>query len=204
MQILENTLKFNGGFVTRRYTNRFVIHHSASGLNTTIEDIHKWHQARDWSGIGYHYVIYPDGRIVRGRPERAKGAHAFQDAQHDANSDGIGICLIGDFTNALPTELQLASLVWLVYDIWTRYPGIVGQRHCDVMPTACPGKMFPWSGFKTRLEAGPVPEQWKMDIMAEAKKEGLITEGHNPDDVATKWFVLAVCLNLLKKIRKGV
>jgi len=42
-------------------------------------------------------------------------------------------------------------------------------------------------------------EQWKLDIIQRAKKIGLITEDHNPDEPATKWFVLAVLLNYLEK-----
>jgi len=47
-----------------------------------------------------------------------------------------------------------------------------------------------------------MPEQWKQEIIAEAKKEGLITTDHEPDDPATKWFVLAICLNMLKIVRR--
>jgi len=35
--------------------------------------------------------------------------------------------------------------------------------------------------------------------MKKAKKLGLITDQHKPDDPAPKWFVLAVALNLLKQ-----
>lgn len=203
MIIQENTLKFSGKFITRELTKRLVVHHSASALNTLIEDIHRWHLGRNWAGIGYHYIIYPNGSIYRGRPEWAKGAHAYQDRYHDGNKDGIGVCLIGDFTIMLPTEAQLTSLVWLTHDIKKRYPDIEVVKHSDVMATECPGLHFPWSSFKKRLEGGPVIEQWKLDIITNAQKEGLITStNHKPDDVPTKWFVLAVCLNMLKAIRK--
>lgn len=43
-----------------------------------------------------------------------------------------------------------------------------------------------------------MPEQWKLDIVQKAKQAGLITEDHNPDETATKWFVLAALLNCLK------
>lgn len=51
--------------------------------------------------------------------------------------------------------------------------------------------------------AAPVVEDWKQDIMTQAQTLGLITAEHNPDDVATKWFVLAVVENLYKKINGG-
>ena len=41
----------------------------------------------------------------------------------------------------------------------------------------------------------------KENIIEDAMQAGLITERHNPDEPATKWFVLAVCLNLLQKVK---
>lgn len=51
-------------------------------------------------------------------------------------------------------------------------------------------------------EAKPV-EQWKLGIIAEAKQAGLITTDHDPDETASKWFVLAIALTVLKKAVKG-
>ena len=200
MKIVETNTKFSP-LVSRPVTRRIVLHHSASNGATTWMDIHQWHINNGWAGVGYHYIIHADGSVYRGRPEGMKGAHAYQDDQHDANSDGIGICLAGNFETGYPTVGQLASVVWLIHDIWTRYPGIPVIGHKDVMPTACPGKNFPWAELKKRLEAKQVAESWKEKIIDDAFKAGLITERHNPDDTATKWFVLAVCLNLLKKVR---
>ncbi len=52
-------------------------------------------------------------------------------------------------------------------------------------------------------EEKKMPEQWKLNIIKNAKKAGIITDDHNPDEPATKWFVLAVALNVLR-ILKGV
>lgn len=117
MQIIENNLSFKGIFRPRLKTEKLVIHHSASDSNITIADIHRWHQANGWIGIGYHYVIYANGSLYRGRPECVIGAHAYQDSNHEANSNGIGICLIGNFTCSLPSHKQMESLVELVFDI---------------------------------------------------------------------------------------
>lgn len=200
MQIVETDIQFNT-LIPRKATKRIVLHHSASGPATTWQDIHQWHLNNGWAGIGYHYVIHADGGIYRGRPEGMAGAHAYQDRDHEANSDGIGICIVGNFETSAPTAAQMTSVVDLIRDIWTRHPGIPVIGHRDVMPTACPGKNFPWAGLKKRLEGSPVAEPWKEKIIADAMQAGLITEKHNPDDTATKWFVLAVCLNLLKKVR---
>lgn len=199
MVIRTNPIGFKGSLSDRKYTKRIVLHHSASGLDTTIHDINRWHLNNGWSGIGYHYVIYPDGTIYRGRPENKAGAHAYQDSKHEANSDGIGICMIGNFQTSNPTEAQMSSVVWLIGDIHSRYPNIPVIGHKDVMATACPGKLFPWDELRKRLGGDKMAESWKEKIIDDAIEAGLITERHDPDEPASKWFVLAVLLNATKK-----
>ena len=63
----------------------------------------------------------------------------------------------------------------------------ISQGVCDFL-----GVKLPVSAEK------PGPELWKIDIMEQAKKAGLIAGDHNPDDPAPKWFVLKVALNTLK------
>lgn len=196
MQIIETNIQFNA-LIPRKATKRIVLHHSASGPATTWQDIHRWHLNNGWAGIGYHYVIHADGGIYRGRPEGMSGAHAYQDRSHEANSDGIGICIVGNFETGVPTEAQLASTVDLIRDIRTQHPGISVIGHRDVMATACPGRSFPWADLKKRLEGPQVADQWKLDIIAKAKAAGLITVDHDPDAPASKWFVLQVIMNAL-------
>ncbi len=199
MKINTSKIDFLRPLIKRKSTKSIVIHHSASGTNITVQDINRWHLANGWSGIGYHYVIYADGQIWTGRPEDTVGAHAYYSAKQEANSNGIGICLIGNFETGKPTSQQLDSLVWLIRDIRTRYPGIAVKGHKDVMPTACPGKNFPWVELIKRLEEKPMAEPWKEKIIDDALKAGLITERHDPDEPAPKWFVLVTLLNALEK-----
>lgn len=55
-------------------------------------------------------------------------------------------------------------------------------------------------GIQDYLGKGTVMtvNQWKLDIIAKAKAAGLITVDHDPDEPASKWFVLQVILNALK------
>ena len=55
------------------------------------------------------------------------------------------------------------------------------------------------------LEGQPMAEPWKEQIIKDAAKAGLIdgNHGHKPDESSTKWFVLAVCLNLLEAVKGG-
>lgn len=55
--------------------------------------------------------------------------------------------------------------------------------------------------FTKRKEVDSVPA-WMQKIMDDAKAAGLYMGDHKPDDTATKWFVLAVALNLLKAVKK--
>ena len=75
-----------------RKITEIIIHCSATieGKYYTVADIDRWHRARGFRKIGYHYVIYRDGSIHAGRPISETGAHC---AGHNAHS--IGICYIG-------------------------------------------------------------------------------------------------------------
>lgn len=198
MQVIETDLKFRS-LVKRKATKRIVLHHSASGLRTTYLDIHRWHLNNGWAGIGYHYVIYPNGAVYRGRPEWAAGAHAYQDAKHEANSDGIGVCLIGNFETGEPAEAQLASLVDLIQDIRVRYPGVPVIGHNDVMATACPGKNFPLARLLVALqnkgkEVGAVAafkdiaKHWAKNDIEWLAERGILAKADNfrPNDTITR------------------
>jgi hypothetical protein len=54
------------------------------------KEIEKWHIARGFHMIGYHYVIQPNGSIETGRALADVGAHC-----EGQNADSVGICLIG-------------------------------------------------------------------------------------------------------------
>jgi len=81
---------------------------------------------------------------------------------------------------------------------------IIGHYRIDsVNRPNCPGSGFPWDRLFLDLEGRNqvMPEDWKLKIVQDAKDAGLITEDHNPDEPAEKWFVLAVALNLLRAVK---
>lgn len=204
MQIIETGLQF-GTLKVRDTTTLIVIHHSASN-DVPASTIHAWHRQRGWAGIGYHFVIRQNGRIERGRLQESVGAHAGT----GYNGHSIGICLCGNFMNEKPDPRQIASLkeliTWLNQQYVSQNPqGMDVKLHREVAKTSCPGDLFPvheiqefctasgWKGERT-------VEEWKSKLMQEAREAGLITEAHDPDEAAPKWFVLAVALHLLEKI----
>ena len=126
-----------------------VIHHSASERgNAEIFD--REHRARGFDELGYHFVIDngnggPDGRVEVGRRWRIQkwGAHAGGTPGNEYNNYGIGICLVGNFEDHMPSEKQLASLSRLVSCLVLRYDippeCVIGHRDAPNATTACPG-----------------------------------------------------------------
>ncbi|MEQ8176628.1 MAG: peptidoglycan recognition family protein [Syntrophomonadaceae bacterium] len=198
MNLIKTNLEFQE-LKTRRETRRMVIHHSASP-DVPAAEIHKWHLANGWSGIGYHFIIRQNGNIEEGRPLEAIGAHAGP----EVNPDSIGICLTGDFTKHSPSREQIDSLLQLVPWLRESYQSeLAVLRHCDVVATECPGQLFPWDEVSQALSLNM---SWKQALIDSARSEGLLMEKHDPDEPAPKWFVAALVLNLMDNIinREGV
>lgn len=123
-----------------RQITEIIIHCSATpiGKNYTVEDIDKWHKAKGWKGIGYHYVIYLDGSVHKGRPEEEIGAHC-----KGHNSNSIGICYIGGLDEFgepedTRTDKQKEALIVLLKALKTKYPAATIHGHREFAAKACP------------------------------------------------------------------
>ena len=108
---------------TKRRINKIILHCAATreGQNFTIKDIDSWHKKRGFTKIGYHYVIYLDGSVHKGRQESEIGAHAT-----GQNANSIGICYIGGCdkngkAKDTRTPAQKESLLKLVHDLLKKY-----------------------------------------------------------------------------------
>lgn len=137
--IQETNLAF-GLLGTRASTDLIVIHHiGLADVDASAAEIHRWHLANGWSGIGYHYVIHKNGMIERGRPRDTVGAHTY-----NYNESSIGIVLDGNFEDSMPTEAQIERAAMLVaalshiYNICPDDNNLLGHR--DLNSTLCPGK----------------------------------------------------------------
>jgi N-acetylmuramoyl-L-alanine amidase len=128
----------------RSHTDFIAVHCSATrpSQQIDVDDMRKWHKAKGWSDIGYHYVITRAGRVQKGREEDRVGAHV-----EGYNGRSIGICLVGgvsedDFTKPENnfTPLQMTALRNLLEQLAKRYPGAVVQGHRDFpnVKKACP------------------------------------------------------------------
>ena len=106
---------------TRRATSveHVIVHHSATFNNLTnytnvVRNIYLFHtEENKWSDIGYNYLIAQDGTIYEGRSsgsqsidnDNVQGAHFC-----GKNGGTMGICLLGNYNTAIPTDTAVASL----------------------------------------------------------------------------------------------
>lgn len=135
-----NKIKDSNLIKSKRIINEIIIHCSATveGKDYTTEDIKKWHRARGFSDIGYHYIIYRDGSIHNGRNVNISGAHC---TNHNAHS--IGICYIGGvdkYNKPKDTRTleQKNSLKNLLLKLKVLYPKATIHGHCEYANKACP------------------------------------------------------------------
>lgn len=126
---------------------RVIIHHTAgSNRDFTAAEIADYHVlVQGWPGIGYHFLVHPDGRLDYVGDIRTARYHVG-----DLNASTIGVCLAGDFSREWPTRVALARARQLIVaGIWV----VLGRRvavrgHVEVWeeagrgPTACPGATF--------------------------------------------------------------
>ena len=118
-----------------------IVHCSATpeGKPFTVTDIDRWHRQRGFAQIGYHYVIYLDGTVHKGRPITQVGAHC---QGHNAHS--IGICYIGGLAadNKTPkdtrTEAQKQAMLNLLKELRAKFPTATIRGHRDFATKACP------------------------------------------------------------------
>ena len=125
-----------------RKIDKIIIHCSATpeGKDFTVQQIREWHvKGNGWRDIGYHFVIYRDGSIHKGRPIEQVGAHT---TGHNAHS--IGICYIGGCAadcktpKDTRTEAQRLALIKLVRELKASYPSATIHGHNEFANKACP------------------------------------------------------------------
>ena len=145
MQIIDEKYNWNGGFTSRFKTDYIVLHH-AEAVKCTAQDVHSWHRANGWTGIGYHFFVRKDGTIYRGRPINVVGAHV-----QGMNSCSIGICAAGDYHTKEKTmpQAQKKSIIELCqYLKKNYYPNAKIVGHREIGDSNCPGRYYPLDEIK--------------------------------------------------------
>lgn len=136
-----------------RNIRELIWHCSATpeGKDFTVADIDAWHKARGWAGIGYHYVVYRDGSVHRGRPDSMTGAHVV-----GRNRGTLGAVYIGGTAaNGKPkdtrTAAQKKAMLKLTTDLAEKYSLNLISGHNQYAAKACPS-------FDVRTDAlGNIP-----------------------------------------------
>ena len=132
-----------------RKINEIIVHASATkkgwwadkGVEAIRDEFRRWHKAKNWSDIGYHFVIDTDGATAKGREVSVMGAHV-----KGRNRNSIGICLVGGFGGKKDgvfsdnfTPAQDAALRDLIGDLQASYPTIGKvSGHNEYANKACP------------------------------------------------------------------
>lgn len=127
--------------MSRKSTDYIIIHcaYTPPSMDIGAKEIDRWHRARGWLSIGYHYVIRRDGTVETGRSEHDAGAHA-----KGYNQKSIGICLIGgkaedkDIDETNFTDAQWAELEGTVACLLEKYPNAKVIGHSEVSSKTCP------------------------------------------------------------------
>jgi len=147
-----------------------IIHHSDSAYGSAAI-INQWHQARGFDELGYHFVIgngtnSGDGQIEVGPrwPKQKWGAHDNA-LDNRYNTNGIGICLVGNFNDTHPTPKQMHSLIRLVVYLMRTYdiPPDRVLGHGETKVTQCPGRFLNVASIRAQCarivaEGDPAPD----------------------------------------------
>ena len=123
-----------------RNITHIVVHSTATpeGRHVSLEEVTRWHLARGFRAIGYHYLIELDGVIRMGRPLSQAGAHV---KGHNANT--VGIAYVGGTDKQgkakdTRTPQQKVTMSVLLRDLKNLYPAAEIVGHRDLGATACP------------------------------------------------------------------
>jgi N-acetyl-anhydromuramyl-L-alanine amidase AmpD len=134
---------------------QLVIHHTATSPTITPKRIADY-QVRTLKkpGIVYHYVIAANGTIYQTNRLETACDHAY-----GRNNQSVGVCFVGNFTKAIPTNAQLKAggrlCAWLLAHFRLSTSRVVGLR--EYVNTGSPGNQW--------LNG----QRWKIKLLAEVE-----------------------------------
>ena len=147
---IKNITKFLPKHPTKQFDKRSltviteaVVHHTGTdSKSTTIESIAKYHVEPGnhicddgCPGISYHFMIKPNGTIYQ--------VNELETVSYQCggcNYNTIGICLIGNFNEEVPTEKALKAVAKTIKYVNRRLGrSLAISAHYDHKSTSCPG-----------------------------------------------------------------
>jgi N-acetylmuramoyl-L-alanine amidase len=115
-----------------RDIRRIFIHCTAGSQKQTKNDLLREFKAKGWSAPGYHYVVFPDGRVdsLLAEEKVSNGVQGF-------NSTAINVAYVGGIdSKGKPednrTEAQKSALINLLKELKKRYPNAHIMGHRDI------------------------------------------------------------------------
>jgi N-acetylmuramoyl-L-alanine amidase len=141
--------------LTRRKPNEvkyLVVHHTDGPKTQPVEVIHEYHKSLGWNGIGYNFLVYENGRLVKARPTLVDPA-----CVKGRNRECLCVAFVGSFMNRPPTKEHLDAGAYLCAYLKRKWKEVYGatlelKRHRDLGDTFCPGDAFPWEQFLRRVD----------------------------------------------------
>ena len=125
---------------TNRPIDLIILHCSATmpHMDIGVKEVRKWHKARGWSDIGYHFVIRRDGELEIGRDLDKAGAHT-----KGYNARSIGICMVGGVDEYNDAQDNFTVAQWdtarqLLTYLEIDYPHVTIAGHNEYANKACP------------------------------------------------------------------
>ena len=133
-----------------------IVHHSLTQDGQVVDTtaIREYHiNIKGYRDIGYNCTvekIKDEYEALYGRPLTEAGAHTI-----GYNQRSLGVCVIGNFELAPPTEEQLKVLISRVLKPWMQIfnipvKNVLGHREVQKNRT-CPGKFFNLDDLRKRL-----------------------------------------------------
>lgn len=124
-----------------RKIRKIIVHCTATpeGREVSVEELDRWHRARGFRCIGYHYMVGLDGTVHEGRDVEMIGAHCL-----GHNRDSIGVAYVGGIAadGKTPadtrTVAQREALRRLMLRLKADYPGATVHSHYEFAAKACP------------------------------------------------------------------
>ena len=157
---LDELLGVKTAFQMGMVPEYIVLHHSLTkdGQVVDWQAIRRYHKGLGWVDIGYYYGVENvngEYEILKGRMDNQTGAHAI-----GFNHNSLGVCVIGNFDQAPPTEEQLDPTRRLIRSLMAAYnipaSKVIGHRETyslrkvPVIKT-CPGSQFDLDAFRRSL-----------------------------------------------------
>jgi len=111
--------------------------------------IDRYHRSKGWKGVGYHFVIMPNGLIFVGRGLNEVGAHTV-----GQNERMIGVCLFGNFDDEVIEEPQWVSMKYLLSFLLYRFDLKPNDLffHRQFADKTCPGRRLEISDIRFVVE----------------------------------------------------